>query len=234
MIKNGLKVRWNALKAFFKGNASFSFLVAAFVPYRFRPKIKKLFGKPFYALDVDEPFMSMAQIIMADQYKIGLAKGTIVDAGANIGAFSVFAAVKHPDSTILAFEPAPETFTLLQKNIASYPNIQAFNCGLGEAEGTKNLEIMQQSGCNHMTDTDSEWRFTSSVLRTESVPIKTMDSLNREINFIKIDTEGYEAEILKGGGRNHKEIEAGHSHERLPQTRRLHGTAETFELDRPL
>lgn len=42
----------------------------------------------------------------------------IVDVGANIGLFTVYLKKKYPDCKLLAFEPAPDTFKILTKNVA--------------------------------------------------------------------------------------------------------------------
>jgi FkbM family methyltransferase len=104
-----------------------------------------------------------------------------------MGTFSIFAAVKHPDATIYAFEPAPKTFAVLKENTKYYPNIKVFNTGLGEREEKMPFVIGPHSGENYIgADGDI------------SVDIQTIDGLNMEINFIKMDTEGYEGNILRG------------------------------------
>jgi len=55
---------------------------------------------------------------MANQYHVELITPNIavIDAGANIGMFSIYAAIRHPNSTIYAFEPCAETFSVLLEN----------------------------------------------------------------------------------------------------------------------
>ncbi len=56
----------------------------------------------------------------------------IVDVGANIGMFTLFAQQKCPKGKIYSIEPAPNTFKALQINAALYGNaVKALNCGLG-------------------------------------------------------------------------------------------------------
>jgi FkbM family methyltransferase len=123
-----------------------------------------------------------------NQHHVELIKdnGTVVDAGANAGVFSVFAATKHPHATIYAFEPTPSTFEALKENTKHYPNIKVFNCGLGEKNEMSTIVSAAHSGGNY--------------LGTGGFPIevKTIDSLNIPMDFLKVDTEGYEANVLKG------------------------------------
>ena len=134
-------------------------------------------------------------IVIYNQYHVELIKerATVVDAGANIGVFSIFAAQKHPDATIYAFEPTPSTFKTLQENTAKYPNIKCFNCALGDQNGNTHIvDLGDFSGLNHIGEA--------------GIPIemKTIDSLNIPLDFLKMDTEGYEANILKGAAETIK------------------------------
>jgi amino acid adenylation domain-containing protein/FkbH-like protein/FkbM family methyltransferase len=60
----------------------------------------------------------------------------VVDVGANIGLFSLFASTTADDITLFGFEPAPTTFEALRRNVAAYcPGAQIFNCGIGAEDG---------------------------------------------------------------------------------------------------
>ncbi|GAA1540084.1 hypothetical protein GCM10009827_069300 [Dactylosporangium maewongense] len=56
----------------------------------------------------------------------------VVDAGANIGLFSLFAAGRWPGATVHAFEPVPEVFDVLCRNASGTPGIQTHQLALGE------------------------------------------------------------------------------------------------------
>jgi phthiocerol/phenolphthiocerol synthesis type-I polyketide synthase E len=61
----------------------------------------------------------------------------VVDIGANIGLFSVYVQERWPESAVLAFEPAPPLFHLLQQNVARYgANVRCFNLGISNRSGT--------------------------------------------------------------------------------------------------
>lgn len=139
------------------------------------------------------------EIIGLNQYRVELipSGGVVIDAGANMGVFSIFAAAKHPKATIYAFEPMPATFEALKENVRHYPNIKAFNCGLGETAKTAAMIDTGHSGGNYVG--------TGNV----PVSIKTIDSLDLPVGFIKIDTEGYESNIIRGAAqtiKRHKPI----------------------------
>jgi FkbM family methyltransferase len=65
----------------------------------------------------------------------------IIDAGANIGLFTLYYKQKYPSATILAFEPAPQTYQTLRRNLALHgladdPLISTYHSGLGERAAT--------------------------------------------------------------------------------------------------
>ncbi|RYG31009.1 MAG: FkbM family methyltransferase, partial [Chitinophagaceae bacterium] len=71
------------------------------------------------------------QVFLRGDYDISFpfTPRTIVDAGANIGLFSVLMKSRFPESTIIAIEPDQLNFELLEKNISSYNGINAIRAG---------------------------------------------------------------------------------------------------------
>jgi len=187
---NSIKVRVQAWKYFLIGDITFFQALIIMMPNFMRPnKIDKtfLFGKPFVG-NLAEVIGLRTQIIKSNQYHQELIKekDIVVDAGANWGIFSVFVAVKHPDATIYAFEPTPSTFSALKENTKYYPNIKIFSYGLGEKEKSASIVLKPDSGGNYIGEGGIP------------IEIKSIDSLNIPMNFLKMDVEGYEANILKG------------------------------------
>ena len=66
----------------------------------------------------------------------------VIDAGANIGLFSLWMKQKYPSAKILAFEPAPQTFDVLRRNLALHgvlsggDAVETYRCGLGVEESS--------------------------------------------------------------------------------------------------
>lgn len=195
-ITNAIKIRAVYGKLFITGNLSFKLGAYLLLPSFMRPGISSvryfgLYGHPLVAPDGEEGTVLVTliqQIIGHNQYRVELIgkSGVVIDAGANMGIFSIFAAAKHPDATIYAFEPTPSTFATLKENTRYYPNIKIFNCGLGEKEKTSSIVIGKHSGANYIGEGGTP------------VAIKTIDGFGLPVSFIKMDTEGYEANILRG------------------------------------
>lgn len=123
-----------------------------------------------------------------------------LDIGAHTGSYAISLAPysKH----VIAFEPQKMTFYALCGGVAlsGATNIECFKLGLGnrEQEGKKPLYIVSNDGGGSTVQ-----QTTANVLATETIEIKTLDSLNIEekISFIKMDVEENELCVLQGGLR---------------------------------
>ena len=116
-----------------------------------------------------------------------------VDIGANRGLYTYF--LSGFCKKVVSFEPQPGCFA----NIAAYakPNITAHNVGLSSETGVLNLYIPHDSH-GAALDGLASFRPTANAERLE-VPVKRLDDYAlAEVDFIKIDVEGYEYEVLEG------------------------------------
>lgn len=125
----------------------------------------------------------------------------ILDVGANIGCaallFGGLSKVVH------AFEPSPSTFAFLQRNVArsGLKNVFAHNCGLGDERGESQLTY---SPTNRSGAYVSDQTQASSGHIVETIRLRRMDEVVSslsipKVDFIKIDVEGFEAHVLRGG-----------------------------------
>lgn len=126
------------------------------------------------------------------------ANDTVVDLGANIGVFALFAACKTR-STVYAFEPFPESFEYLSRNVQinGLHNVVAHDKAVYDKIGTAKLFLHKSSG-RHLISPDYA---KTKLERYVEVPTTTlqqiMDSNNlKQIDFLKLDCEGSEATIL--------------------------------------
>jgi FkbM family methyltransferase len=126
----------------------------------------------------------------------------IFDIGANIGqtSFNMFRkqTEKGLNPVIYAFEPYPRTFEKLKTNISLNKDaaVKAYNSGIGEKKGT--LHMMQHSPSN-----SGGFRMTADKKNSVEVAVTTFDEFISEheipaVDFIKIDVEGFEVQVLKG------------------------------------
>jgi len=119
----------------------------------------------------------------------------IVDIGAHIGVFSIFAAVRAKNGRIYSYEPFLENFRLLEKNISmnSLSNINIFNLGVCGKERERNLFVEKDTGGHNLYN---NLNLGSREIRCTTIEgIFNSNNLD-QINFLKIDCEGAEYEIL--------------------------------------
>jgi FkbM family methyltransferase len=192
-----------------EAHAKFAKLFSAFVEKRIGPFA--LYGNPVFSVsgNCGALFSLGKEIIQGDEYHSDLIKNgdTVIDAGANIGFFSIKVAHDFPGTKVCAFEPAPETFETLKKNTKPYANILCFNVGLGDEVAQRELGIWDEAPEANNFDRLEFNESLGKPDRTQSVGITTIDQFAKDlpaVNFIKIDAEGYEAKILKGAAETIK------------------------------
>lgn len=126
------------------------------------------------------------------------AGGWVIDAGANIGAYALeCAAAVGPEGRVDAVEPEPSNFAALLRNIERNPQgrvVVAHRLGLWGGGGRAALSNRGGTGVCWQVRPDEHG----------SVWLRTLDDLVRScsrerIDLIKIDTEGAEEEVLRGG-----------------------------------
>lgn len=126
----------------------------------------------------------------------------VVDAGANIGLYSLLGALRSgPTGKVVAFEPAQQALVLLKDNISANKmdsQISMLPICLGSHNGSTSFYEAEQSSFSGMIDTGR-----SAVDNVREVPVRRLDDVLSEmgipeIAFIKVDVEGAEAQVLEG------------------------------------
>ncbi len=60
---------------------------------------------------------------------------TIIDVGANIGQFTIASANEFKGANIYSFEPVPDAFDALRRNVSGYESVKVYNVALGRQQG---------------------------------------------------------------------------------------------------
>lgn len=118
----------------------------------------------------------------------------IVDVGAYFGFYSLTAHKEHPAAKIFAFEPNPNTYQNLLENLKenkASPLLQTYNAALGRGEDTVYLDVPPDRRLSSGTK-------ISTAKQGDPVKQLGLDSVVDKAQLIKIDTEGFEFEILQG------------------------------------
>jgi FkbM family methyltransferase len=177
--------------------------------------IKSLIHSFFVALKLKYPYYRalfllkrIAGVKTKDYYTLKkfysgfVEKGNLVyDVGANIGnRTEVFLSL---GANVVCIEPNPELCKTLKSRFGS--SVKILNIGLGAQEGFFNFNIssnhylssFSEKFIDHKTNINRQIKYEKSV----PVQIKRMDSLIEKYgvpDFVKIDTEGYEREVVLG------------------------------------
>ena len=146
-----------------------------------------------------------------------LTSGVLVDVGANIGVYTLLLRSISP-LPIIAYEPQPFLFKLLQSNIAynELPDVKTRNVACGSRRGQLDFSIgingavvlkatktkKNVSGTSLTAlDLEQEARITQAGDTVVGVPVTTLDEDLADVpsvTLLKIDCEGFEYEVLRG------------------------------------
>jgi len=127
-------------------------------------------------------------------------RNTILDVGAHVGAFAIFAGLySQPGSQIFALEPSSDNFQVLQHNLSAQPfPVIAQHLALSSGDGQQDLHL--HASINHsLVD---QYTLSTEDARSETVNTRSLDSWMAENNidhldFLKLDCEGSEYAILE-------------------------------------
>jgi len=126
-----------------------------------------------------------------------------IDIGANSGEYSL-SLLKSTEAQVIAFEPLPTVFEILRENSKEFTNrIKLENLGVGAKEEELMINYNPKATAHASFSKEvEEIDYLSNQLQI-TVPLTTLDSYiekNRidEVDLIKIDVEGFEAEVFAG------------------------------------
>jgi FkbM family methyltransferase len=124
---------------------------------------------------------------------VPVGRGTFVDVGANIGT-AAFAALQAGFASVLAIEPVPSTFRLLRTNLAlngAEDAVRAFRLALSDEPGTMRMDVGQGSRKARL-----------DAAGGEEVEVARLDDVvEGDVDFLLVDAEGHEVQVLAGGDR---------------------------------
>jgi FkbM family methyltransferase len=140
--------------------------------------------------------MGADRTLLEEQVQPGMV---VADIGANVGLYTyLLANCVGEHGLVHAFEPNPALFTSLETNCRTnrIANVRLHNVALGARDDT--LTLMQarfNSGDGRLSRRDA-----STAGGGRSVPVRPLDALfeGRPLDFVKIDVQGWEFEVIKG------------------------------------
>jgi len=134
-------------------------------------------------------------------YKLDISPSIIFDVGANVGQTAyIFHSNLDKKSLIYSFEPIKSTYMELRKNTKNIDNVFTKNIALGSSNFKTNIQVFEGEESVYNSIVKDNMNIKSNSI--EEIEVMTGDyfcELNNiaEIDILKIDTEGYELEVLK-------------------------------------
>ena len=129
-----------------------------------------------------------------DLSRFGFRLNTILDVGANVGQFASQALEKCPNASLHCFEPEHNAYTELNNNITNEAATLS-NFALGEKPATAVFYVTGDTGNSFIRPAETKYETTVQVSTVDEY-IATHSI--QEICLLKIDTEGFEIQVLKG------------------------------------
>ncbi len=159
--------------------------------YRFRNGVRV---KALEAVDAS----SIAVIFIKEDYGPVADNAVVIDIGANIGAYSVYAATAARGTRVYSFEPLPDSYDVLVENIGINglaDRVFAFRLGVASKRETRSLYFGDASPFHSLYSAGGDGR------RCVEIPCVSLSDILEDnridaCDLLKIDCEGAEYEIL--------------------------------------
>jgi|688.fasta_scaffold250700_2 FkbM family methyltransferase len=136
--------------------------------------------------------------------RIGYAPLSVIfDVGANVGQSAIPFALANRQANVYCFEPIADAFRALCRNTSRFSNIQQHQIAFGERTGSMEITLAEWSVFNTLRP---EVMNRSESASSERIMVETIDGFCahhriEQIDFLKVDSIGYEIPILKGASR---------------------------------
>ena len=158
----------------------------------------------FYRSGTADPFV-VYQVLLRSGKKAeyylprALRPKIILDIGSNIGASIIYFHRQFPDANIIGFEPHPDTFRILQENVAHLRGVMIFNYGLGATH--QRIAVRADDVNFGAFSTGRPFKDRGHPAAPVECEVRRLDEVLREIgiaqvDLIKIDCEGAEADVF--------------------------------------
>lgn len=142
---------------------------------------------------------------------------TVLDVGANVGQFAEALLDYGYDGNIVSFEPTSHAHRIISQKSSRIKNWSvAEQCALGDFDGEVGINVAENTVFSSIKDISSEYsdfNKDSKIVGKERVKVFKMDSLlgkyfsPKDNLFLKIDTQGFEQEVLKGASELLKHVQ---------------------------
>jgi FkbM family methyltransferase len=162
---------------------------------RFIPIEKEFFGKKLYIHDIASFNMCNEELFQSEMYKFKASRPNpcIIDCGANLGMSIIYFKQLYPDASIIAFEADEHIFSFLEKNVKSfgYKDVELINKAVWNCDDILSF-IVEGGAGGRIEEETSKGKYKKVVCTSLKKYLA-----GRKVDFLKIDIEGAEYEVIK-------------------------------------
>ncbi|WIM85726.1 FkbM family methyltransferase [Candidatus Mycobacterium wuenschmannii] len=128
---------------------------------------------------------------------------TVVDVGASWGLFTYHLAHRVGTSgRVYSFEPHPMNAPMLSRLAAARPHVHFSPSAVSDAPGHAQLQVPRQQSRLVTAQASLSHGFDGQGVDVETIDVATVrldDAIDVDVDFVKIDVEGHELSVLRGG-----------------------------------
>lgn len=126
--------------------------------------------------------------------ELSLEGTTVLDIGANVGFFSILLSrLVGATGKVISFEPLPRNIEFIRQHIRlnKIDNIEIISAAVSDKIGKMKFATSHLHAQGYLTD--------KGDLEVSMNTLDSLDNLNNPVSLVKIDVEGAEANVLRGG-----------------------------------
>lgn len=176
-----------------------------FVSRLFKIQNERFLGFKVSAYNYNSIYTLFQEVFVTGEYyfKCVSKKPTIFDCGANVGFATLFFKWLYPDSTIYAFEAAPDSFEMLKKNVNTnkLENVFIHHAAIYDSNGTIDFFIENTAPGAFIAST-VQARFPKNKIAVPSVKLSDFLHKISIVDFLKMDVEGAETCVIADLSKN--------------------------------
>jgi FkbM family methyltransferase len=163
---------------------------------RIKQRSLRILGREVHFPDFPTFAFLFREIFVKQVYSFKMERPVIIDCGANIGMSMLYFKHFRPDAGIYGFEPLPENFKFLKRNVGRLSKVKIYEAPVSTEEGFTTFFFDAQNPATLVTS--GQYKAPSGK---DSVKVKTvrLSSFIKRVkpDVLKMDGEGAESEILK-------------------------------------
>ena len=187
----------------------------------FKNKIENIFGLKIYRNSLPKGLDPVDEIYKLSTH-YGIKIKILFDVGANTGQSTISFKNYFPHLHIHCFEPIHNTFKFLKSETSRFRNVYYHQFALGSASDEVTINTGERNDLFSLVE-------PSQAGNVEVIKVRTIDKVIKKlgidkIDILKIDTEGYDLEVLKGA----KKILSQGDVEFIQVETKLNGTEKRF------